>query len=92
MRSGKNVWAKGENANMSRRSKIKGLEQEIEILRKEKANLQKVVNGEKHITGIHCIGCANLVEVEEYAPFVGTRNVKYCKLDFNCKDRVENGL
>ena len=75
---------------MSRRSKIKELEQEIEILRKEKADLQKVNDGEKHITGIHCIGCANLVEAEEYTPFVGKHNVKYCKLDFNCKDRVEN--
>ena len=75
---------------MSRRSKIKELEQEIEILRKEKANLQKVINGEKHITGIHCMGCANLVETEEYTLFVGKHNAKYCKLDFSCKDRVEN--
>ena len=75
---------------MSRRSKIKELEQEIEILRKEKANLQKVINGEKHITGIHCMGCENLVETEEYTLFVGTHKVKYCKLDFNCKDRVEH--
>lgn len=90
MRSGKNVWAKGENVDMSRRSKIKELEQEIEILRKEKANLQKVNDGEKHITGIHCIGCANLVEAEEYTLFVGKYNAKYCKLDFNCNDRVEH--
>jgi hypothetical protein len=75
---------------MSRRSKIKELEQEIENLRKEKENLQKVVNGEKHMTGAHCTSCANLVEVEEYTPFVGKHKVKYCKLDFNCKDRVEN--
>ena len=75
---------------MSRRSKIKELEQEIGILRKEKNNLQNVINGEKHMTGIHCIGCANLVEAEEYTPFAGKHNVKYCKLDFNCKDRVEN--
>lgn len=75
---------------MSRRSKIKELEQEIETLRKEKADLQKVIDGEKHMTGIHCIGCANLVEVEKYTPFTGTYNAKYCKLDFNCKDRVEN--
>lgn len=75
---------------MSRRSKIKELEQEIETLRIEKADLQKVIDGEKHMTGIHCIGCANLVEVEEYPPFVGKHKVKYCKLDFNCKDRVKN--
>lgn len=82
----------GENEDMSRRSKIKELEQEIEILRKEKADLQKVIDGERHMTGIHCVGCANLVEAEEYTPFVGKHNAKYCKLDFNCKDRVENGL
>ena len=75
---------------MSRRSKIKELEQEIEILRKYTAYLQKIVSGKKHITGVHCIGCANLVEVEEYTPFVGKHKAKYCKLDFNCKDRVEN--
>lgn len=75
---------------MSRRSKIKELEQEIETLRKENEYLQKVIDGEKHTTGIHCIGCVNLVETEEYTPFVGKYNVKYCKLDFNCEDRVEN--
>lgn len=75
---------------MSRRSKIKELEQEIETLREEKANLQKVINGEKHITGIQCMSCVNLVEVEEFTPFVGKHNVKYCRLDFNCKDRAES--
>ena len=75
---------------MSRRSKIKELEQEIEILRKEKAELHKVIDGEKHMTGVHCIGCANLVEAEEYTLFAGKHNAKYCKLDFSCEDRVEN--
>lgn len=75
---------------MSRRIKIKELEQKIEMLRKEKDKLQKVVEGEKHTTGIHCIGCANLGEAEDYVPFAGKYIRKYCKLDFNCKDRVEN--
>ena len=75
---------------MSKRSKIKELEQKVETLRKEKENLQKVIDGEKHMTGIHCIGCANLVEEEECTLFMGKYKAKYCKLDFNCNDRVEN--
>ena len=73
-----------------RRKKIEELEQEIEILRNEKTYLLKIIDGEKHMTGVHCIGCSNLVEAEEYSLFVGKHNAKYCKLDFNCKDRVEN--
>ena len=86
-----NVWVKGENADMSRRSKIKELEQEIETLRRNNDGLRKIINGEKHKTGAHCIGCANLVETEKTTPFLERYNVKYCKLDFNCKDRVEKG-
>lgn len=74
-----------------RRKKIEELEQEIEILRNEKTYLLKIIDGEKHMTGVNCIGCANLVEVEEFTPFIGKHKVKYCKLDFNCNDRVENG-
>ena len=74
---------------MTKRMKIIELEFEIKKLQKEKDELQKIVDGEKHKTGVQCIGCENLLETEEYRPFTGTYNAKYCKLDFNCKDRVE---
>lgn len=74
---------------MTKRMRIRELEFEIKKLQKEKDELQKIVDGEKHKVGVQCIGCANLIETEEYKPFVGTYTARYCKLDCNCNDRVE---
>jgi hypothetical protein len=76
---------------MIKAKKIIELENKIKELNKKLEEAERVITGEKHIPGVHCVGCANLVENEEYSVFEGRKKVKYCKLDFKCADRVEKG-
>ena len=76
--------------------KIKELEDEIYMLRKENRTLheaserycKKIAEKEsgKHNCGAWCDGCGNLVKYE-FDSVYGLRT--YCKLDYKCQDRKE---
>ncbi len=76
--------------------KIKELEDEIYMLRKENRTLHecserwskmvKEQEEKKHNCGIWCEGCGNLVKYE----FDGVYGMRtYCKLDYKCEDRKD---
>lgn len=76
--------------------KIKELQDEIYILRKENSilrenaercsKIEKEKESGKHNCGIWCDGCENLVKFE----FDGVYGMQtYCKLDYKCEDRKD---
>lgn len=76
--------------------KIKELEDEIYMLRKENGTLhetaerycKKIAEQEsgKHNCGAWCEGCENLIKYEFEGAY-GVQRYMYCKLDYKCEDR-----
>lgn len=78
--------------------KIKELEDEIYMLRKENNTLHKCSErwrkmakeqeAKKHNCGAWCEGCENLVK-DEFEGVYGVQRYMYCKLDYRCEDRKD---
>lgn len=66
-------------------AEIEELSQQIEKLKSDKENDAS----QGHETGYWCNGCKKLIKERVWSAVRGEYELKFCKLDINCKDREE---
>lgn len=67
---------------------IETLEEDVRYFKQLAENKEGDVKN-KHKCGIWCNGCENLIQEPSWNAIQGIYNLKFCKLDSDCKDRKE---